>query len=203
VRQWKSVGLGLSLSIIDKWWLTSWITHHLLSLYNPLQLTTLEFNCFSYYSTTAKGLNKWFRMEQKNEEHTLPIHPSPVMSKTRVSQTWVESSTIIGISPDRMELKKKTCWVEWPPKPVCDLWPGRCWPTKILDFLWRELQFQFYIDERMVGLQFQFQFQIHMQKWNLESDLGSIQFRKSDPVPVQFWVTQGPELVFHIWLPFS
>jgi hypothetical protein len=29
------------------------------------------------------------------------------------------------------------------------------------------------------------------------------QFWKSDPVPVQFWVTQGPELVFDIWLPFS
>jgi hypothetical protein len=37
-----------------------------------------------------------------------------------------------------------------------------------------------YIYKRMV--QFQFQFQIHMQKWNLESDLGSSS-GKSDPVP--------------------
>jgi hypothetical protein len=57
------------------------------------------------------------------------------------------------------------------------------------------LQFQFYIDERTVGLQFQFQFHIHMQNgtWNLIWV----------PVPVQFWVTQGLELVFDIWLPFS
>ncbi len=70
-------------------------------------------------------------MEQKNEEH---YHPSsPVMSKLGFHKTWVES-TIIG-SPDRMELKKKTSWVEWPPKPVVTCDPGVVGQPKFLTFL--------------------------------------------------------------------
>lgn len=124
----KRCGVRFELSIIDKWWLTSWITH-LLSLYNSLQLTK-HWNWIVCLTTTAKGLNKLLEWNKKMRNIHYQSIPSNV--KTRVSQNlgWV----YYYWQPRQNGTQKKNLLGRVATQTCCDLWPRCCWPTKILDF---------------------------------------------------------------------
>ncbi len=71
-------------------------------------------------------------MEQKNEEH---YHPSsPVMSKLGFHKLGL-SLLLLASAQTEWNSKKKTCWVEWPPKPVVTCDPGVVGQPKFLTFL--------------------------------------------------------------------
>jgi hypothetical protein len=151
-----------------------------------LSAHNIGINCSLY----CQGLNKVI-MEQKCCE--LRTLPSPVMSKLGLTNLgWV----YYGCSPDRMELN---CWVEWQhPNLLWLVWPmlANSW------LLWRNYSSSSLHRWENSWIAVPVPVPDPHAKWNLESDFG-FQFWKAGPVPVQFWVTQGPELVFDIWLPFS